>query len=368
MKALLLWIKEVFSHKSFILSNIILLVSITIFTFAFTLFRSITVSTDNVIRTLLTGDYLITADESVAVNIEKTLDKEHIPYNKAIFEAALFKTKTESIPLQLRIVDFSFFTPWRKKLLGIKGEMQQGLYLAEKYKSDGVLMREGEKRGKLYKDPCTYKSGFALIDENIAFLVVEDIDAFESSTTSFIVNASDEGKNKTFDVVYGIYRNFDAPYYTPELLVENFYSSLSASWSSFYFISMMFVILSSLYAISISLSFKKDNAMLLRTFEIYGVPYYHLYLYSLLSVLLTILFFIVLGFLFGLLLTALFPSFAHLFSSLFNLDVSYYFLSFSPSIPFLSLLKVYLFEIVLSLFISSLTFLFSFTRRRAIWR
>lgn len=368
MKTLSLWTKEVFSHKSFIISNIILLLSITIFTFAFTLFQSITVSTDNVIRTLFTGDYLVTSSIDNSVKIENLLKMENIPYEKAVFEASLFKTKTDSIPLQLRIVEKSYFTKEKKRLLSINTEVENGFYLAKKYKSDGALIRERERRGVVYKNPNTFESGFNLIDDNIAFLVVENIDNIKNSNVSFIIGGEGHDKRKTFDTVYRIYKAYDAPYYTPENLVQNFYSSLSSSWSSFYFISMMFVFLSSLYAIWVSLSFKKDNASLLRLFEIYGVSYGRLYLYSLLSVLLTILAFIVMGFLFGILLTVLFPSFSHLFSKLFDLDVSYYFLEFTPSVPILSLLKVYLFEIALSLLISSLTFLFSFKKGRAVWR
>lgn len=371
MRALLFWLKEVFSHKAFLISNIILLLSISIFTFAFTLFNSISKGTDNVITTLVTGDYLLTVPYHSSRETEKELKKNNISYDKMILEFALFSTKNKALPLQVRGVSKSYFTPKRKKMLGINDvNIEEGLYLFYKNSESGVLTFSSEKRGTLYKNVHSFNSGFKSLDEYIAFMCVDNIDEYKpQSDVTFSIIESENSKNryKTLQILNKIASENDGKYEMKENLAKNFYSSLSASFSSFYLISMLFVLLASFYTISISLSFKKDNAHLIKMYRIFGVPYSRILVFSMLSIFFTILIFIVLGFSLGLLLTLIFPHFASFISYLFSLDLSYYFLSFPISIPFINLMKTYLFEIVLSVLISLFTFMLSSKKDKNIW-
>lgn len=360
IRLLRLWLREVFSHKAFIVGNIILLFTISIFTFAFVFSESMISGLESIIRTVAFGDIVISVPKENMLEVDSLLTTKGIEYSKYSGHIGILRTNGSNNPFFIKNVTADYFTKEKKKLANIETDFDNGLLIAKNKKYidiiDGVLFLDDTKRGKIVDVQEGFQTGFSNFDNNVAFLITKDI---SGNTISYELKFK---KDSMKDDLYFLIKDLDLQginynIQTKENLSNSFYSSLSSSRSSINLIALLFALLSAFYSISIVISYTKDNKKALSIFRIYGMTKKQNVILGTTTVLTVMVFFITLGFICGVFLSWCFLPFLRVIGNVFNINMSYYLLSFKLIIPFEKLLVFYALVFIISLIISLCMFI-----------
>lgn len=348
-----LWLKELFSSLSFILSETVLMVSITILTFSLVFSESMIEGTDKIIS-LLGGEYNIFVDHNDKEKVKSILDESDVLYKESKVDIALIKNENTSFVRFVKVVDNDYFTKEMCKRINVSLPLNNGLYLSNVDKLDDkyALFFSSQRRGTIVPSSGTFETGLKTFDENTAFFVLEKGDSrFNNLKSCFEMIENDDNTLKTISSI--LESGIGVSVISKKDVNESFYSSLSPTRRTIEFIAFLFVLLSSFYSISLIASFNDNFGKDIKFLYLLGCSKRTTNIISIVSVFISMIFFILVGFLCGILLSYLFPPLISVIANLFGLDLNFYFLSFDIKVPFLKLITRYLI-ILFALFLISL--------------
>ena len=336
-----LWIKELFSSLSFILSESVLTLSITIMTFCFVFSESMISGTDRIIS-LTGGEYNIFTSSDNSQNVKDILDGHSVEYKQSFGDIALIKSDKDTYVRFIKVVDKEYFTSELLKIAGFTAPLKNGIYFSN-LASDSkqyALLFSSIKRAEMADFGGEFNTHFASFDKNIAFYVTDNISKFEKSLPvcfeiSTVNNNSITAVSEILDRVQGV------EVISKKDINERFYSSLAPTRRTIKFVAFLFIMLSAFYSISLMSSIKEYFAHDIKLLYINGYSKKQIDLICIFSFLIMMVFFIALGALLGVLLSYLFVPLVSFASNILGLNLSYYYLSFAVRIPFKILLIRY---------------------------
>ena len=353
MNLLRLWIKELFSSLSFIISESVLTVSIAVMTFCFVFSESMINGTDKIIG-LVGGEYNLFTSNDNSNKVEEILKKYNVEYKKSYGDIAIIKNDKDTYTRYVKVVDKSYFTDDFIKNVSITPPIKNGIYLcADSPSSDKyAILFSSLKRAKMVQLGGVFKTGLAAFDNNTAFYVTDNLnDTQKNLPLCYEISSLNGNVIKAVSSVIETLMGVNV--ISKKDINEGFYSSLLPTRRTIDFIALLFVLLSSFYSISLMSSFGDYFALDIKLLYVNGYSKKQINLICIFSVFIMMLFFIILGFILGVLTTCLFAPIVSCIAEISGLDLSYYFLSFAVRIPFKPLLIRYSL-ILLSSFLISL--------------
>lgn len=365
LKLIRLWLREVFSHRAFLKGNILLCFTITIFTLSLTFSESMIHGISRIMSDEMFGTYTITVDKKDDERLTEHLNDNEVTHYKYSPNVGVVKASAISNPLFIKTVTKDYFTGQKLDVLNIKTLPSSGLLLSLNYKDigdEGVLFLSDSNRARLIDIHPIYSTGLSHFDDNVAYLITDDVKGANISHEVIIDNSNGKRTGKSFsksnsDALYNVLSALDDEGIKYKLVSKSSFINTSASTiedsrSSIYLISFLFALLSAFYSLSLTFSYIKDNRNAIRMFKIYGMRTYTSIVQGVLTVEAVMLFFILIGFILGVTLSLLFPHIIKLIASIFNINLGYYLLSFPLMVPIISILKFYAVVILLSLILS----------------
>lgn len=367
LKLIRLWLREVFSHHAFLKGNILLCFTITIFTLSLTFSESMIHGISRIMSDEMFGTYTITVDKKDDERLTSHLNDNEVTHYKYSPNVGVVKALSISNPLLIKTVTKDYFTGQKLAVLNIKTLPTSGLLLSLNYKDigdEGVLFLSDSNRARLIDIHPIYSTGLSHFDDNVAYLITDDVKGENISHEVIIDNSngkrngkSSSNNNSNSDALYNVLSALDDEGVKYKLVSKSSFINTSASTiedsrSSIYLISFLFALLSAFYSLSLTFSYIKDNRNAIRMFKIYGMRTYTSIVQGVATVEAVMLFFILIGFILGVSLSALFPHIIKLIASIFNINLGYYLLSFPLMVPIISILKFYAVVILLSLILS----------------
>lgn len=365
LKLIRLWLREVFSHRAFLKGNILLCFTITIFTLSLTFSESMIHGISRIMSDEMFGTYTITVAQKDDERLTAHLNDNEVTHYKYSPNVGIVKASSISNPLFIKTVTKDYFTGQKLDVLNIKTLPESGLLLSLNYKDigdEGVLFLSDSNRARLIDIHPIYSTGLSHFDDNVAYLITDDVKGESISHEVIIDNSNGKRTGKSFsksnsDALYNVLSALDDEGIKYKLVSKSSFINTSASTiensrSSIYLISFLFALLSAFYSLSLTFSYIKDNRNAIRMFKIYGMRTYTSIVQGVLTVEAVMLLFILIGFILGVSLSALFPHIIKLIASIFNINLGYYLLSFPLMVPIISILKFYAVVILLSLILS----------------
>lgn len=365
LKLIRLWLREVFSHRAFLKGNILLCFTITIFTLSLTFSESMIHGISRIMSDEMFGTYTITVAQKDDERLTAHLNDNEVTHYKYSPNVGIVKASSISNPLFIKTVTKDYFTGQKLDVLNIKTLPESGLLLSLNYKDigdEGVLFLSDSNRARLIDIHPIYSTGLSHFDDNVAYLITDDVKGENISHEVIIDNSNGKRTDKSSsksnsDALYNVLSALDDEGVKYKLVSKSSFINTSASTiedsrSSIYLISFLFALLSAFYSLSLTFSYIKDNRNAIRMFKIYGMRTYTSIVQGVLTVEAVMLFFILIGFILGVTLSTLFPHIIKLIASIFNINLGYYLLSFPLMVPIISILKFYAVVILLSLILS----------------
>lgn len=353
LKLIRLWLREVFSHHAFLKGNILLCFTITIFTLSLTFSESMIHGISRIMSDEMFGTYTITVDQKDDERLTGHLNDNEVTHYKYSPNVGIVKANCISNPLFIKTVTKDYFTGQKLDVLNIKTLPTSGLLLSLNYKDigdEGALFLSDSNRARLIDIHPIYSTGLSHFDDNVAYLITDDVKG-ENISHEVIID------NSNSDALYNVLSALDDEGVKYKLVSKSSFintsvSTIEDSRSSIYLISFLFALLSAFYSLSLTFSYIKDNRNAIRMFKIYGMRTYTSIVQGVLTVEAVMIFFILIGFILGVTLSMLFPHIIKLIASIFNINLGYYLLSFPLMVPIISILKFYAVVILLSLILS----------------